>query len=209
MDATLANSMADPIISVMDVYNTKSMIDTQIVTVYRIRRPAPPPLPLWQTPLWHQVAKATAFLSGTISLQLWHMMPLWHQVVQAATILNGIIYMCTHAEEEDVLIPPYETFEVVKVEGTECICVKSIVPDDLVHAYVGNNIGQINLDNYNTCNLCNYVFDLSLDSKCSFKDGFSILHLNSRSFNKNRDFIEIFISNLKHTFSIIALSETW
>ena len=29
------------------------------------------------------------------------------------------------------------------------------------------------------------------------------------SFNKNRDFIEIFISNLKHTFSIIALSETW
>ena len=41
------------------------------------------------------------------------------------------------------------------------------------------------------------------------KDGFSILHLNSRSFNENRDFIEIFISNLKHTFSIIALSETW
>ena len=72
-----------------------------------------------------------------------------------------------------------------------------------------DNIGQINLDNYNTCNSCNYVFDLSLDSKCSFKDGFSILHLNSRSFNKNRDFIEIFISNLKHTFSIIALSETW
>ena len=31
-----------------------------------------------------------------------------------------------------------------------------------------DNIGQINLDNYNTCNSCNYVFNLSLDSKCSF-----------------------------------------
>ena len=72
-----------------------------------------------------------------------------------------------------------------------------------------DNISHNNLINYNTCNSCNYVFDLSLDLKCSFKDGFSILHLNSRSFNKNRDFIDIFISNLKHTFSIIALSETW
>ena len=36
-----------------------------------------------------------------------------------------------------------------------------------------DNIGQINLDNYNTCNSCNYVFDLSLDSKCSFK---GVLH---------------------------------
>ena len=95
MDATLANSMADPIISVMDVYNTKSMIETQIVTVYRVRRPAPPPpLPLWQTPLWHQVTQATAFLSGTFSLWLW-LMSLWYQVVQVTAILSGTISLCT------------------------------------------------------------------------------------------------------------------
>ena len=38
---------------------------------------------------------------------------------------------------------------------------------------------------------------------------FFYLRLISRCFNKNRDFIEMFISKLKHIFSIIALSETW
>ena len=33
--------------------------------------------------------------------------------------------------------------------------------------------------------------------------------MNCRSFNKNRDFIDAFISNLNITFSVIALSETW
>jgi len=63
------------------------------------------------------------------------------------------------------------------------------------------------LDHYSSNYSCNYLFDTEVN--CSFKQGFSILHLNSRSFNRNRDFIDVFISNLNYTFSIIALSETW
>ena len=65
------------------------------------------------------------------------------------------------------------------------------------------------LQNHSTLNSCNYVFDPSSDFDLSFKAGFSILHLIVRSFNKNQDLINSFISNLNFTFSIIALSETW
>ena len=64
-------------------------------------------------------------------------------------------------------------------------------------------------DLFNLTNTCNYYFDCSLDFDVSLNDHFSILHLNSRSFNKNRDNIDVFLANLKHTFSVIAVSETW
>ena len=54
----------------------------------------------------------------------------------------------------------------------------------------------------NVTNTCNYYFDCSLDFDVSLNDNFSLLHLNSRSFNKNRDNIDIFLANLKHTFSV-------
>ena len=58
-------------------------------------------------------------------------------------------------------------------------------------------------------NSCNYIFDPNSDFKLSIKSGFSILHLNARSVNKNQDLINAFISNLNVTFSVISLSETW
>ena len=78
-----------------------------------------------------------------------------------------------------------------------------------LYEHNANDDALHNLDKHNVSNSCNYFFDNSLDLKRTFKQGFSILHLNSRSFNKNRDFIDAFISNVNHTFSIIALSETW
>ena len=65
------------------------------------------------------------------------------------------------------------------------------------------------LQNHGISNSCNYIFDPSSDFNLSFKSGFSMLHFNVRSFNKNHDLINAFISNLNFTFSIIALSETW
>ena len=59
-------------------------------------------------------------------------------------------------------------------------------------------------------NSCNFMFDCSLDDiDVSFKNGFSILRLNPRSFNWNRDNIQVFLSNIKYNFSIIVMSETW
>ena len=59
-------------------------------------------------------------------------------------------------------------------------------------------------------NSSTYMFDCSLDDiDVSFKNGFSILHLNSRSFNRNHDNIEVFLSNIEYNFSLIAMSETW
>ena len=63
------------------------------------------------------------------------------------------------------------------------------------------------LDNSSN-NSCSYIFDQNCEIKYS-DEGFSILHLNSRSFNKNRDAIEIFLDRNDHVFSIIAMSETW
>ena len=77
--------------------------------------------------------------------------------------------------------------------------------DDIINEYRANDLFNPNSDNS-----CNYMFDCSLDDvDVSFKNGFSILHLNSRSFNRNRDNIEVFLSNIKYDFSIIAMSETW
>ena len=52
-----------------------------------------------------------------------------------------------------------------------------------------------NLVNPSSDNSCNYMFVCSLDHvDVSFKDGFSILHLNSRSCNRNRDNIDVFLN---------------
>lgn len=66
------------------------------------------------------------------------------QFVITAKLGAPITFLSAFPEEEEVLIPPYETFEVVTVEGTERIFVKSVVPDDLVEEYVANNGSVVN-----------------------------------------------------------------
>ncbi len=74
--------------------------------------------------------------------------------------------------------------------------------------FVNNDLPK-NMFISNHANSCNYYFDCSLDLNIQLNDNFSILHLNSRSFHKNRDNIDAFLACLKHTFSVIAVSETW
>ena len=62
--------------------------------------------------------------------------------------------------------------------------------------------------NYDVSHSCSYIFDHH-DISASCVDDFSILHINPRSFSRNSDHINAFLSGLKHTFSVIALSETW
>ena len=64
-----------------------------------------------------------------------------------------------------------------------------------------------NLSDYGTHHTCSYIFDYNITASC--EEDFSILHINARSFNKNVEQINTFLTSLSHTFLIIALSETW
>ena len=73
--------------------------------------------------------------------------------------------------------------------------------DDLRNS---TNADLMNVDS----NKCSYIFDNDRFSSSSDTD-FSIIHLNTRSFNKNADAVNIFLSSIDHTFSVICISETW
>jgi hypothetical protein len=65
-----------------------------------------------------------------------------------------------------------------------------------------------NLINYDVSHSCSSILDHH-DISASCVDDFSILQINPRSFSKNSSHINNFLFGLKHTFSVIALSETW
>ncbi len=76
--------------------------------------------------------------------------------------------------------------------------------EELLH----NSHESINLTDYTSPqSKCSYLFDKNIS--CSGDNDFSILHFNSRSLNKNFDYIHNFISGINHTFTVIAVSETW
>ena len=52
-----------------------------------------------------------------------------------------------------------------------------------------------------------YYTETQLD--CLHLEGFSVLHFNSRSLYTNFGKIQDYVLSLKHTFHIIAISETW
>lgn len=58
-------------------------------------------------------------------------------------------------------------------------------------------------------NKCSYVFDNDSFNSHDNDDSFSIIHFNSRSFNKNSDAIHACLTNIDHTFTVICLSESW
>ena len=73
--------------------------------------------------------------------------------------------------------------------------------DDFINDNTANDL--VNPLSDNTCNM----FDCSLDNiDVSFKNGFSVLHLNSRSF---KTVTILKFSYLLLNISIIAMSETW
>ncbi|XP_072042240.1 uncharacterized protein [Amphiura filiformis] len=72
------------------------------------------------------------------------------QFVITSKLGAPIKFLSAYPEEEEVLIPPYEAFEVVSVEGTARIFVKSAVPDELVDEYInggGSVYGMKYLEN--------------------------------------------------------------
>ena len=51
--------------------------------------------------------------------------------------------------------------------------------------------------------------EIRVGFKCLCKNGFSVLHVNIRSINKNFEAFKNFYSKLNCTFSVICFSETW
>ena len=86
--------------------------------------------------------------------------------------------------------------------------------DNLDSAY---NEFDPDLNFFNDINIaslsCDYFREDSFVDRCNqlpiTKDTFSIIHSNIRSAKKNIDNFDNYISNLKCSFSIIALTETW
>ena len=72
-----------------------------------------------------------------------------------------------------------------------------------------NHVPDI-FENSDTSN-CNYVIPESFqdDNSHFLKDNLSIISCNIRSFSKNHPYFLGFLTNCKHDFDIIALTETW
>ena len=72
-----------------------------------------------------------------------------------------------------------------------------------------NHVPDI-FENSDTSN-CNYVIPESFldDNSHILKDNLSIISCNIRSFSKNHPYFLGFLTNCKHDFDIIALTETW
>lgn len=56
---------------------------------------------------------------------------------------------------------------------------------------------------------CDYYSEEQFNTKFSPVNMFSLIHFNCRSLYKHFDNIKEYLSTLKHTFSVIALTETW
>lgn len=67
-----------------------------------------------------------------------------------------------------------------------------------------------NITSLNNNDKCKYYISDTFNDKTKHDDGkFSILHINSRSLNKNHNSISEYIHTLNHVFSIICFSESW
>ena len=76
------------------------------------------------------------------------------------------------------------------------------------------NINEKNVnstsDASNNINSAMHTNDGSIKYKNGIKDNFSLLHINSRSINKNFDSVETLLNSLNNfSFSVIGISETW
>ena len=74
--------------------------------------------------------------------------------------------------------------------------------DDILNSSDNNIIN-------NDVHKCSYIFDHDMLNSSGGNDDFSIIHLNTRSFNKNFDAIHTYLSSIDRTFTVICLSETW
>ena len=118
---------------------------------------------------------------------------------------TGNLFPFNHILDDDEFRYSLKYFHSNSIEYNRVLSLKlnPFVFDEII-----NNDSAYNLINPNSGNSCNYIFDSSFGIDVSFKNGFSILHLNSRSFNRNCDSIDAFLSDIDYNFSVIAISET-
>ena len=62
---------------------------------------------------------------------------------------------------------------------------------------------------FNSSHLCKCYTSSEFNIQFDSPSGLSLIHFNARSLQKNFNDITNFLSLLKHSFSIIAISETW
>ena len=65
------------------------------------------------------------------------------------------------------------------------------------------------LNLFDTCGSTQCFSPTEFNSQYAFNSEFSMIHFNARSLSKNFEDISLFLSSLKHSFTVIAISETW
>ena len=73
---------------------------------------------------------------------------------------------------------------------------------------------ECNIDPENNCcnsidSMCDYYTEEKFNDTVNLDNNFSVIHFNCRSLYANFAKIQEYIRSFKHTFSVIALSETW
>ena len=112
--------------------------------------------PLWQMPLWHQVANATAILSGIISLCISVVLTLLDVAAETFTVLDTQIHLLTACERT-----PYVgcyTVNQIPVRNpmlVPCIFGLSPLPTDQRHMYRQSK-DSISLTSM-LCHMCGFV----------------------------------------------------
>ena len=88
--------------------------------------------------------------------------------------------------------------------------VDSIINEDKFdHSELAKVDPDVNFLTMNRQSTCAYYNDLSFNENFYRHNKLSLFHVNIRSLLRNFDHLKIHINELKHSFTIIAISENW
>ena len=105
-------------------------------------------------------------------------------------------------------LEPIQHFEELNVHNHANV--DSLINEDKFdHSELAKVDPDTNFLTQNRHSTCDYYNDLSFNENFHRHDNFSLFHVNIRSLPRNFDHLKIHLNELKHSFTIIAISENW
>ena len=101
----------------------------------------------------------------------------------------------------------FELNKNIDIERLRCL---SVNPFEMNNDPADNTTFQSESDDYFPERNCKYLFSDEFKSKFQNSNkSFSILNVNTRSFPRNFDELQLLLKSLNHAFTAIGISETW
>ena len=105
-------------------------------------------------------------------------------------------------------LEPIQQFEELNVHNHANV--DSLINEDKFdHSELAKVDPDTNFLTQNRHSTCDYYNDLSFNENFHRHDNLSLFHVNIRSLPRNFDHLKIHLNELKHSFTIIAISENW